>query len=437
MINRAVKKSLLTLSMLLCAAVAQAQYTSGSYFSPYTFYGLGEMNTPGTAINKSMGGIGVAERTVLNTSSLNPAGYSAALPKSFLLSVSVMNVNNYLSSSTRGNSKNSTNLNDISLRFRVARRIGFGFSLSPFSNVGYAIKWVETDPAIIANVGNMSAIYSGNGGVSQLKAGLGMEVFRNFSVGVNYIYYLGTITREFETVIYPYITNEVYKQTAGKQTITVNQSGVEIGAQYQIGLKENKDLILGMTYRPRIKTYSATENIIQNVTSGYAGTADSLQYSKGSQKMILPTKIAAGIFYRGLKTNIGLDYSFENWKNSFPDHTEQSITFTNQQDIRLGIQYTPNRYDLRKQLKRWSYRAGLHYGTSYVVKDNYRRNDYSFTFGVGVPVQKKGFSELNVGVEFGINGIKSDTQIQNKYFKVVAGFSLFSDNEWFRQKRFE
>ena len=51
--------------MLLCAAVAQAQYTSGSYFSPYTFYGLGEMNTPGTAINKSMGGIGVAERTVI------------------------------------------------------------------------------------------------------------------------------------------------------------------------------------------------------------------------------------------------------------------------------------------------------------------------------------------------------------------------------------
>ncbi len=53
-------KWLIAVAMLLPFA-AGAQTSSVNAFSPYTMYGIGEMNTPGTLPMRSMGGVGVAE----------------------------------------------------------------------------------------------------------------------------------------------------------------------------------------------------------------------------------------------------------------------------------------------------------------------------------------------------------------------------------------
>ena len=58
-----------TLIKLIVAAVAMvptavaAQTSSINAFSPYTMYGIGEQNTPGTLPMRSMGGVGVAMRS--------------------------------------------------------------------------------------------------------------------------------------------------------------------------------------------------------------------------------------------------------------------------------------------------------------------------------------------------------------------------------------
>ena len=50
--------------MLLVGVSARAQSGSINAFSPYTMYGVGEINTPGTLAMRSMGGVGVAARQV-------------------------------------------------------------------------------------------------------------------------------------------------------------------------------------------------------------------------------------------------------------------------------------------------------------------------------------------------------------------------------------
>ena len=73
-----------TLIKLVVAAAAMfpfavsAQTSSINAFSPYTMYGIGEQNTPGTLQMRSMGGAGVAMRSVSTVNLLNPAAYSAA-----------------------------------------------------------------------------------------------------------------------------------------------------------------------------------------------------------------------------------------------------------------------------------------------------------------------------------------------------------------------
>ena len=61
--------------------------SSVNAYSPYTMYGVGELGTHGNAINRELGGTGVAMRSTQMASLLNPAGYSAAMPKSFILEV--------------------------------------------------------------------------------------------------------------------------------------------------------------------------------------------------------------------------------------------------------------------------------------------------------------------------------------------------------------
>ena len=70
---------------LLVGMTAWAQGSSINAFSPYTMYGIGELNTPGTMASRSMGGVGGAARVNGPSNLLHPAGLSMVARKSFLL----------------------------------------------------------------------------------------------------------------------------------------------------------------------------------------------------------------------------------------------------------------------------------------------------------------------------------------------------------------
>ncbi|MFR8225456.1 MAG: hypothetical protein ACLU9X_14320 [Alistipes shahii] len=83
-----------------------AQTSSINAFSPYTMYGIGEQNTPGTLQMRSMGGAGVAMRSVSTVNLLNPAAYSAAPQKTFLFNFGLEGQNYYNSQKVGRASKN-------------------------------------------------------------------------------------------------------------------------------------------------------------------------------------------------------------------------------------------------------------------------------------------------------------------------------------------
>ena len=190
--------------LLFTASFAVAQTSSINAFSPYTMYGIGEINTPGTLQFRSMGGVGVAARQVGTINLLNPAGFSLVSRKSMMLNVELEGQNYYNYQTIAGQEKSSAyngfNIRQFSLLMPLAANLGLGFSVSPYSSVGYRMMYDhDYDPSdpVWGNVGRVNYSYQGEGDVTEVKLGVGYQLFKNFSVGAAVIYYWGDIDRMF------------------------------------------------------------------------------------------------------------------------------------------------------------------------------------------------------------------------------------------------
>ena len=111
------------------------------------------------------------------------------------------------------------------------------------------------------------------------------------------------------------------------------------------------------------------------------------------------------------------------------------MSTTKAQDVRLGFEITPNRTDIRYMMKRWTYRAGVRYNNSYLVRNGNQIKDYAVSVGFGIPLQRGGFSLLNVGGEFGQMGELKNGMVRNTYVKLYVGFNLFTQG-WFVRHKF-
>ena len=237
-----------------------AQESAVNAYSPYTMYGVGELGTHGNAINRTMGGTGVAMRSTQMASMLNPAGYSATLPKSFILEVGIEG--NFLKNqqrkynstsaddyTTAENARNIINFREIAIQMPIAKGLGFGFSLTPYGSVGYKMHTFEQSEDIWGTVGGVMYNYQGDGDVTEVKAGLGWEIFRGFSIGLAAKYYWGNIQHNYSTSIYgDYVGSGNFVSTVGLDDYAFSNFKFQAGIQWNIISTKKRMLTVGATY---------------------------------------------------------------------------------------------------------------------------------------------------------------------------------------------
>ena len=170
--------------------------------------------------------------------------------------------------------------------------------------------------------------------------------------------------------------------------------------------------------------------------------------------LALPRQLSVGAYYMTSKWTLGLDYVYQNWTGgnkatemtgvSGPDKSAYEVAYTNTSMVKVGVEYTPNYYDVRRFMKRWAYRAGFRYGTYNQTYDGNKIGEYAVTLGVGVPVKFLGSSTIDVGVEYGRRGYNLSERlglVRQQYFKFSVGFSLFAGAEngeyWFRRPKYD
>lgn len=437
----------LCIALWLPAAVRAQSGSSINVFSPYSAYGVGEVNTPGSLASRSLGGTGVAQRSVSTVNLLNPAAYSATLSRSMLFSLSLEGGGYYNSQkqpdgSMARTSYNTVNFHDIALQFSIAKGLGIGFSLTPYSSVGYRFY----DRQILGNVGLAEYDYTGDGDVTEVKLGAGWEIFKNFSIGVAAQYYWGDIERTYTTTIYPYTDTGSYPTVAGSSNYSISRIKGQVGLQYAPILNRRRILSIGATYdfggnlEPRV-----TEKIYASTGGGYLQTIS--KDETGHLPLLLPHKLTVGLFYETNRFSVGVDYDYQDWEARNSRGVQLAgggfeVAYCNTHTLRAGVEWTPNRNDVRQFIRRMHYRLGANYGNYHQQFDGRKLPQYAVTLGVGIPVRFGGFSSIDVGVEYGCRGTheiiaQSVGIVKQHYVRFAIGFSFFGDDYWFVRPKYD
>jgi hypothetical protein len=448
-------------------------------FSPYSRFGLGELNSPAFAQIGALGGsyIGFKPDTTapLFINVANPASISGIR----LTTLELGGITQF-SEFNNGTSKVKTrtvNFSYGSLGFPVGKRAGAAFGLMPYSNVGYSLR---TDN-YVDGVGTVTNKYNGDGGINRAFLGFGIQPWRkvltkfynshykdtmivhhelkqykrkkfgkqllsDLSIGGRADYLFGNILQT-ASVIYPssinYFNTRRYRGTSyqdvtgclGIQTSFVIDS---------MGKRELKKKIrIGFGYYASIPNsinakYSSIAYNYQLNSFGDEIPKDTFINVVDQKGTIhLPLEQGIGVSVRkGDMLNFVVDASYTNWQNF--RYFSDVNTLKNSYRVSFGLNFVPNKYAAGSgaYIRRVQYRIGAFYNTGYLDLKNTVINNYAATVGVGLPVGLfRQFSMVNISAQFGKMGSVNNGLMEEKYIKLIIGFTF--NDKWFNKFRYD
>lgn len=418
-----IKKIFLSLS-LLCGSIAMAQQGNAS---PYSFYGIGNVNNNGTNEYKAMGGTSVyADSIHINLN--NPASFGKLKLTTFSLGATAK-FYDFASDNSNDKAKRQA-LDYIAVGFPIAKKVGLVFGLTPFSNVGYKVNGQSTNDSgqLIKNS------FEGNGGVNKVFLGAGYEIMPNLHVGVDAGYHFGNTTQEAYQNI-ANIGDDTALGTVSRELQELDYRGVSFKTSVQYAGKfKQYDWQANLTYSPQTKW--TNDNLTKLQTIRINQIIDETTTIDDSKKITNPQALSLGLgFGKEFKWFLGAQYTFtENSKLADSWNTSSISSFENSNRFTLGGFYIPKYNSFTSYFDRIVYRAGVRYENTGLVLNDKAINDMAVNAGFGFPIGRS-FTNLNIGFEYGSRGTKSQGLTRENYFSMYVGFSM--NDLWFKRRRFE
>ena len=436
MIRRIEKALLLAVFLIIGVSVSAQEGAYGAY-SPYSIFGLGELEKEGSAYNKSMGGTGIATRNKRFINYTNPAAVTARDTLAFMADFGLEQKNTLYRQGDLTSANNTFNIHNFVMTFPIYRSSAFMVGLTPFSDVGYDFSSVEERQDIIGNTGNISYDSRGTGSVYQLFVGAGVTFWKRLSLGAEYLYYFGNIDR---------ITRMDYLNTSYRSVRTGNELAVrgstgKFGLQYEQKLGGNVSMIVGATYRMSAKMNGYSTNYRYATQSSVVDTlkhsVDTLAYGN----LCFGDEIGVGISVKGGdKWHAEFNYLRSGWDKSGMDNApgfsaigDSKFSTTTSQSYRLGFELVPNRNDIRYYMKRCAYRAGVYYDQAYYKLDGNNINSMGITLGMTLPVFRW-YNGLTIGLDLGQKASTRHGMVRERYAKISVGFNVH--DIWFQKPRY-
>ena len=418
-----------TLCALLLTMVTGMAIAQNNTNSPYTRYGYGDLSDQSFGNSKAMGGIAFGLRDGAQINPLNPASYTAIDSLTFIfeggVSLQNMNVNN---GGVKLNAKNSS-FDYLAMQFRLHPRIAMSVGLLPFSSVGYNVS-----DSKFANGVSQTRSFTGDGGLHQLYAGLGVKVLKKLSVGVNASYFWGDITRS-TTVLYPETSGSTsYIEQKG---ISISDYKLDFGAQYTLDFDKKHSMTIGAVFSPKHKLNNDYTVVTQNsttVSNSFDATFE------------LPNMFGIGLTYNyDKRLTVGVDYSLQQWSKAkfainavdnerVSEDFDETYTYCDRHKISMGAEYIPNLIG-RSYLAHIKYRLGAYYTTPYYkVNGEKASREYGVTAGFGLPVPRSR-SILSISGQFvRVKGLETN-MVNENIFRVSIGLTF--NERWFFKRRVE
>lgn len=411
-------------------ALAQETDALGTY-TPYSLFGIGDIQKQGTSFNMGMGGIGTGVRDNRMINYLNPASITERDTLSFMFDFGLSMKNFYNSDGEVKSAYNTANMQNVMFTAPIYKKSALIVGFTPYSSIGYKFRTREQNSGLIAKYGDITYEKYGTGSINQLFVGAAMNVSKNFAVGAELIYYFGALNR-YSNVNFD-SDGSVRNIQSGWDYDLKALSG-RIGVQYFGEIAKNTKLTVGATYRMKSNLEGDYTNYSYAVSSS---TIDTVKLSTISGYNVeVPHEFSFGFSIKKQdKWMIGFDYTMQNWENSsFGETPGVDFRPSAASSFKVGVEYIPNRYDIRYYMKRATYRFGAYYDKSYVSIGGNQVNAAGITLGMSLPIFRW-YNALTWSVDLGQRGSIENNMVRERYIQINLNFNLH--DMWFIKKRYQ
>ena len=439
--------------LLIISTSVFGQSGTNGLNSPFSRFGLGDLNEQGFMHLRQMGNISASFADGHHLNIVNPASYGFLQATSFEIGVETRfsNFDDGRVKESSGSGRLSymalgfplkNPINNLLERDKSKFNVGMAFHLVPVSTVAYNISIDEEDE----NIGQYRRSFVGNGGV--YKVGWGTAVkYNNFSAGFNLGVNFGQITNERFTT---FIDRRGAYNNIFTSEFNIRGFDYNIGVIYQHVF--NKELVEDLTQGKTIKAINF--GLTAKTRTGFTGMeevffrneltlpaqaivvppVDTLvSESRSLDGSRLPSEFSFGATYlSGAKFALGVNFGITRWSEYVNPATPQTLANTKRYSI--GGYYRPNPASISSFFERVYYRFGLYYKEDPRSVNTQKLDTYGVSLGLGLPfVFQRKISHLSIGFDYGTRGTVE--VLKENFFKVSLGFT-FNDDEWFIKRKF-
>jgi hypothetical protein len=392
--------------------------------SPYSKFGIGELEMAAGGRNAGMGETGIALRSSMFFNSANPASLTAIEPQSFLFDMGFNYKYTQLSNTEKKANVTDGNISWVQMGFPISKKLYGGFSVNPKSSVGYDIYLLKT---IEGTTFEYPSIYQGSGGLSESALMLAWKLSKNISLGGKGGYIWGNVTQTIDqTVSLSSTTYEIL------QTDNIHYSGgyFNLGTQITVPLNSKSSLVFGALAG---LSSDMKAKISTTITKSYSSVSEVISSTnKNSYAKKLPLDLGTGVsFLYGLKWVGTFDYKRSNWNDANLIFDANKLTTNN--SYRAGVEFAPKeeKQSFRQTVR---YRMGYRYETGYLKLFNNQIHEQALSIGFGMPIRKDK-SYANFSLEFGTRGTKTANLVKENFVKFNCSLNLF--DRWFYKRQID
>lgn len=457
------------LLLLLFITASSTSFSQGGTESPYSRYGIGDLQNNGFINQIGMGGISAGFNNPSAINFGNPASYSSIKITTFETSASIEAKK--FSNSTESQTNKGASLNYLTVGFPVMRgEWGAAFGIMPYSLTGYDL----TSPGSITNPNDTITYqynerYKGSGGLSRFFIGTGIAPFANdtisfFKSAKYYRLKEGNDTSKISTIVkrlkvfsglsfginasYLFGSIDQSRKVEFQNASNIFNTGIndltyygdfylDYGLQYKYLFANNTKFTLGVSGAMAADVDAKRDITWYNFkTTAFGETVkDTVYFQEGVKgASTIPMYWSAGFTLEKGKWMIGADYGMQDW-SSYKSFGVKSQSLSNSYHAAIGTGYKPK---MRAQ-----YRAGVNYTKTYLDLRNTDINDYSFSLGAGLPIrltQSERRDEdiktlLHFAVVGGQKGTTDNNLLKEQYVKFYIGITF--NERWFQKRKYD
>jgi hypothetical protein len=276
--------------------------------SPYSYLGMGEIQTGDNVTQMMMGGIGVSNSNGIYTNTVNPA--LLARNRYTNLEVGVNTEYKTLQDYRQQQKVFGGNYQSLNLTLPISNRWTMSVGIRPHSAVEYETRSYRR--LNLLGVDSLIYSYKGSGGVSKVTISNGVRISKELYLGLQMDYLFGQVNRNVAT---QNMSDGQYYKVQLEDLSSYSDFQFKAGFAYRANLKS--DLFLNMGATLDLNSTLNAKQVKRFATMDLSGitviNADTLEKSAAFTQQIPVAKRFGLSIEKLAKWMVGVDYTYTDW----------------------------------------------------------------------------------------------------------------------------